>query len=154
VVTDAIHGALQSTGVTRSKRSPYKVVAWTIGILGVAAAAFTIFTTSMQPAAATTGPAAVNRSLLPHTSGRHGGQRRFFTNARSRMNDIRVVTFLRGLDRRAIERRFRQITPSLPPWRCSRHAAYDSAVLLGQISAIDQRAGADVVKDIADIPKK
>jgi len=51
VVTDAIHSALQSTGVTRSKRSPYKVIAWTLGLLGVAAAAFTIFTNSMQPAA-------------------------------------------------------------------------------------------------------
>lgn len=51
VVTDAIHVALQSTGVTHSKRSAYKVAAWTLGMLGVAAAAFTIFTNSMQPAA-------------------------------------------------------------------------------------------------------
>jgi cytochrome c-type biogenesis protein CcmH/NrfG len=50
-VTDAIHSALQEKGVTHSKRSPYKTIAWSAALLGVAYAGFTIFTQSMQPAA-------------------------------------------------------------------------------------------------------
>jgi cytochrome c-type biogenesis protein CcmH/NrfG len=50
-VTEAIHAALQAGSVTRSKRSPYKTIVWSVALLGVAYAAFEIFTNSMAPAA-------------------------------------------------------------------------------------------------------